>query len=952
MPEFAQPTQAPLRQRADNQSARMPLLRTPATHALKQLSNILNSHTEPVIQGYFRETGPQQFTDAATGEVFHQSQAQVDNRLQITNGAEAFYITLVRGNWYRDGEPRTAPTPPVRNAPQVIREEPADPFYVGAKGATLRRSESFDSTDSQGATYRVHGSKVHKELAARGKAAKRTSTTQNVVTAALSIHFVNAANRLVSKTAHFTSAWNSGYFQHLLHPEDPSIKPESFEAGQRAVTARVLPGASFSAQSHAHSEVSMDADPTIVAQILAAYTKLLGKVPEDSKILKAVIRVHSSPNTVCMNACRFALEEVRKAAELSIPGAHPPTVQTSGRFAVELMATSDKPFRKLAGNPQHKALAEGREKDLTPAPPRGASGRLIEVLNDRDQGKSSTEDHSNSSSSSSEAGDYDVPQLMSLASSGSGVVQTASAANKTGLPDSLKSGIESLSGMSMDRVKVHYNSSRPAELNAHAYAQGTDIHVGPGQEKHLPHEAWHIVQQAQGRVKPTKQLLGRHAINDDRGLEAEATQMGAHALQQRAVAQLAPYAATLNSAIIQRAAGVEYETSIAARFPYTAANPEEGRVPQDETMLTAAGWKIDSDNSKLEFVTEPPVDVAALAPIVDNMLDAVARFPTTLAVPTLLSDIVLMPAAKAYVIPPYAKEIITGSPQGTVGIPFDRLFHFFELLTRYRMDSGRIVVEEHDALLTAAWDRWRAKVPADDEEAAAKGRREGVLRGFDEKLQSERDSGQHPIGARHAAQFADISAAVNASVAGVAGLAAPQLNKLKGLLHFIGQYILNSQGAHASYKKMLFPVMARSSFASMYSALHRDAKTAFPAAAAELVTRLGATAATTLLPGQAGGDFTVQQWLDSIVVPEPREVPGRPGGLNRIVNSDRMTAPGATAPRGSNTDKSMGALKVKGGLVVVELRALKSFTRISTFTVPSMRAFVADLANLIAGGGA
>lgn len=61
------------------------------------------------------------------------------------------------------------------------------------------------------------------------------------------------------------------------------------------------------------------------------------------------------------------------------------------------------------------------------------------------------------------------------------------------------------SGHSMDNVKVHYNSSEPASLQAHAYAQGTDIHLASGQERHLPHEAWHIVQQAQGRVKPTTQ---------------------------------------------------------------------------------------------------------------------------------------------------------------------------------------------------------------------------------------------------------------------------------------------------------------------------------------------------------------------------------------------------------------------------------------------------------------
>ncbi|WP_293139206.1 DUF4157 domain-containing protein [Okeania sp. SIO3I5] len=104
-------------------------------------------------------------------------------------------------------------------------------------------------------------------------------------------------------------------------------------------------------------------------------------------------------------------------------------------------------------------------------------------------------------------------------------------ANKTGLPDRLKSGIENLSGYSMDDVKVHYNSDKPAQLQAHAYAQGTDIHVAPGQEKHLPHEAWHVVQQKQGRVKPTMQLKVGVNVNDDAGLEKEADVMGKKAFQ-------------------------------------------------------------------------------------------------------------------------------------------------------------------------------------------------------------------------------------------------------------------------------------------------------------------------------------------------------------------------------------------------------------------------------------
>jgi hypothetical protein len=108
--------------------------------------------------------------------------------------------------------------------------------------------------------------------------------------------------------------------------------------------------------------------------------------------------------------------------------------------------------------------------------------------------------------------------------------------NHTGLPDDLKAGIENLSGMSMDDVKVHTNSARPAEVEALAYTQGTDIHLGPGQETHLPHEAWHVAQQKQGRVKPTLQVK-EVVINDDQALESEAEVMGAKALQMNRAGQ-------------------------------------------------------------------------------------------------------------------------------------------------------------------------------------------------------------------------------------------------------------------------------------------------------------------------------------------------------------------------------------------------------------------------------
>ena len=124
--------------------------------------------------------------------------------------------------------------------------------------------------------------------------------------------------------------------------------------------------------------------------------------------------------------------------------------------------------------------------------------------------------------------------------------------NNTGLPDNLKAGVEALSGFSMDDVKVHYNSDKPEQFQALAYAQGTDIHIAPGQEQHLPHEAWHVVQQKQGRVQPTLQMKEGVAINDDEGLEKEADVMGRKALVTTDIDPFPATMATTNQLTMQR----------------------------------------------------------------------------------------------------------------------------------------------------------------------------------------------------------------------------------------------------------------------------------------------------------------------------------------------------------------------------------------------------------------
>lgn len=56
-------------------------------------------------------------------------------------------------------------------------------------------------------------------------------------------------------------------------------------------------------------------------------------------------------------------------------------------------------------------------------------------------------------------------------------------------------------------------------------------HLAPGQDSHLPHEAWHVVEHRQGRVQYTLDMDGT-PVNDNLGLEHEADVMGAKALQR------------------------------------------------------------------------------------------------------------------------------------------------------------------------------------------------------------------------------------------------------------------------------------------------------------------------------------------------------------------------------------------------------------------------------------
>lgn len=92
---------------------------------------------------------------------------------------------------------------------------------------------------------------------------------------------------------------------------------------------------------------------------------------------------------------------------------------------------------------------------------------------------------------------------------------------KTGIPDNLKHRFESRSGYSFDDVRIHYNSEKPAQLQALAYTQGNEVYIGPGQERHLKHELAHVVQQKQGIVRANAEINGQ-PLNTEEALERAA----------------------------------------------------------------------------------------------------------------------------------------------------------------------------------------------------------------------------------------------------------------------------------------------------------------------------------------------------------------------------------------------------------------------------------------------
>ena len=517
---------------------------------------------------------------------------------------------------------------------------------------------------------------------------------------------------------------------------------------------------------------------------------------------------------------------------------------------------------------------------------------------------------------------------------------------RTGLPDRLKTGIENLSGFSMGDIEVHYNSAKPARFLALAYAQGTDIHLGPGQERYLPHEAWHVVQQKQGRVRPTLSMPQGVPVNDSPALEREADAMGAKALRGFALrppglvpgSQAQPHDSAIEAGnldfrtpaagVIQRIGvndyklGIEYETTIVAE------RLEGGAVPQDEQMFRSPlnGWEVQSDNSRLEFVTDPlSVDRLdrAVKGFTGLLLDR--HFSTKLKKGGKLSELLPVPFRnrlnKNYNILKHTPPI-TGNPQLTVGIPLAELSVFFDLLTTYELRSSKDLVESHKKAIPTL------KNPEKVAQAEA-------------SLKHEESTKKLAIREDTAKIFSELLRRIEGALQAkpeIGKLPPEERAKLKSLLHFIAQYALFSTGKKIdSYKKAAFPLMSRSSFSSMHADLTEPTREVFAKMIAQFLDK-GIERPT--FPGE-GSTFTIGMWIDSIKDPKK--------WINELgMYADEMTNP-ETKSNMRATDRSMGNMGLDNGRVVVELRSIHHFASkdLGDFTPLTVQKLVVDARNLL-----
>lgn len=121
--------------------------------------------------------------------------------------------------------------------------------------------------------------------------------------------------------------------------------------------------------------------------------------------------------------------------------------------------------------------------------------------------------------------------------------------------------------MDLSDVRIHRNNSEPDRLKAHVFTRGAGVFLATGKDNYLTHEAWHAVQQKQGRVQANFSFKGL-LISNSRSLESEADRIA-----QRMTSM--PVSMTKNTPLLNKV-----HRSASKSIPQLAPNQEGTADPQ------------------------------------------------------------------------------------------------------------------------------------------------------------------------------------------------------------------------------------------------------------------------------------------------------------------------------------------------------------------------------------
>ncbi len=190
-----------------------------------------------------------------------------------------------------------------------------------------------------------------------------------------------------------------------------------------------------------------------------------------------------------------------------------------GQFTVQKKEVKEEEDKKGSEKKkQSKAYADG-------GPPTNPS-------DDNNKGKDKARFNVKSSSSKKSAGKEKGNDRFKMNAS----------SRKNGMPNKVKSKMEGSFKADFSNVDIHKDSAKAKEIGAYAFTQGNNVHFAPGQyqpesqkgQELLGHELSHVVQQRQGKVKPTTENNGL-PVNDNKGLEKEADIQGKSAADGKPV---------------------------------------------------------------------------------------------------------------------------------------------------------------------------------------------------------------------------------------------------------------------------------------------------------------------------------------------------------------------------------------------------------------------------------